>query len=72
MTVLVLEQGPRLRPADFEHDELKYAYLHGITNDPVASPQTFRRDPARARDDLQALAFRAADHIGRFARRNEI
>ena len=41
-TVLVLEQGPRLYPADFEHDEFKYAFLHGITNDPVASPQTFR------------------------------
>ena len=45
-TVLVLEQGPRLFPSDFEHDELKYSYLHGITNDPGASPQTFRRDAA--------------------------
>jgi choline dehydrogenase-like flavoprotein len=45
-TVLVLEQGPRLNPSDFEHDELKYNFLHGITNDPAASPQTFRRDAA--------------------------
>jgi choline dehydrogenase-like flavoprotein len=45
-TVLVLEQGPRLGPADFEHDELKYFFLSGITNDPAISPQTFRRDPA--------------------------
>jgi choline dehydrogenase-like flavoprotein len=31
-SIVVLEQGPRLSPADFEHDELKYAYLHGIIN----------------------------------------
>jgi len=46
-TVLVLEQGPRLGPADFRHDELKYAYLHGITNDPETCPQTFRNDLAK-------------------------
>jgi choline dehydrogenase-like flavoprotein len=45
-SVVVLEQGPRLGSGDFEHDELKYAYLSGITNDPVTSPQTFREDPA--------------------------
>ena len=46
-SVVVLEQGPRLNAADFEHDELKYAYLSGITNDPATSPQTFRDDPAK-------------------------
>ncbi len=45
-TVVALEQGPRLTPADFEHDELKYNYLSGITNDPAVSPQTFRDHPA--------------------------
>jgi choline dehydrogenase-like flavoprotein len=44
-SVVVLEQGPRLSSADFEHDELKYNYLSGITNDPKVSPQTFRDDP---------------------------
>ena len=44
-TVLVMEQGPRLTPSDFEHDELKYAYLFGITNGPTVSPQSFRRTP---------------------------
>jgi choline dehydrogenase-like flavoprotein len=43
-SVVVLEQGPRLGAADFEHDELKYNYLSGITNDPAVSPQTFRID----------------------------
>ena len=41
-SVVVLEQGPRLGPGDFEHDELKYTYQSGITNDPAVSPQTFR------------------------------
>ena len=44
-TVLVFEQGPRMDSADFEHDELKYQFLHGITNSPETSPQTFRTDP---------------------------
>jgi choline dehydrogenase-like flavoprotein len=43
-SVVVLEQGPRLGPQDFEHDELKYNYLSGITCDPKVSPQTFRED----------------------------
>jgi choline dehydrogenase-like flavoprotein len=46
-TVLVLEQGPRLGPGDFEHDEFKYNYLSGITNNPALSPQTFRDDPTQ-------------------------
>ena len=46
-TVVVFEQGKRLTPANFEHDELKYWYLSGITNDPMKSPQTFRDDPAK-------------------------
>jgi choline dehydrogenase-like flavoprotein len=45
-SVVVLEQGPRLTAADFEHDELKYVFLSGITNNPATSPQTFRSDPA--------------------------
>ncbi len=46
-SVVVLEQGPRLTAADFEHDEFKYTYLSGITNDPAISPQTFRDDPSQ-------------------------
>lgn len=45
-SVVMFEQGPRLSPTDFEHDELKYWFLSGITNDPVRNPQTFRSDPA--------------------------
>ena len=46
-SVVVLEQGPRLGPGDFEHDELKYSYLSGITVDPKISPQTFREDASQ-------------------------
>jgi choline dehydrogenase-like flavoprotein len=60
-TVLVMEQGPRMNPSDFEHDELKYQYLHGITNDPAVSPQTFRRTP-----DTEAI--RVDDNPLRYAR----
>ena len=46
LTVLVFEQSPRLSPADFEHDELKYWFLSGITSGPTLSPQTFRKVPS--------------------------
>jgi choline dehydrogenase-like flavoprotein len=44
LSVVVLEQGPRLQPGALDHDELKYWFLGGITNDIVHSPQTFRRE----------------------------
>ncbi len=44
--VVVLEQGPRLAPSDFKHDELSYWFANGLTNDPVRNPQTFRKDPS--------------------------
>ena len=47
LSVVVLEQGPRLTPSDFEHDELKYWYAGGITHETVHSPQTFRGDAAQ-------------------------
>ena len=46
-SVVLFEQGPRLTPTDFEHDEFKYWFLGGITNDVVRNPQTFRNDPAK-------------------------
>ncbi len=47
LSVVVLEQGPRLAPADFEHDELKYWFMGGLATDAVRNPQSFRRDAAR-------------------------
>lgn len=46
-SVVLFEQGPRLAPANFEHDELKYWFMSGITNDVAKNPQTFRSDPTR-------------------------
>src|SRR5580658_3071397 len=61
-SVLVFEQGPRYSPADFEHDELKYFFLSGITVDPKVSPQSFRSSPddiaKPARGDQPALYAR--------------
>ena len=39
LSVVVLEQGPRLTPGQFEHDEFKYWLRGGIANN---SPVTFR------------------------------
>ena len=46
--VVVLEQGPRYGAQDFEHDELKYWFRYGITNDPDRHPQSFRKTPQEA------------------------
>ncbi len=46
-SVVLMEQGPRMAPWDFEHDELKYRQLSGITNSPAINPQTFRRDESQ-------------------------
>lgn len=54
-TVLVFEQGPRFSPADFEHDELKYFFLSGITVDPKISPQTFRKNADAAARVAKAM-----------------
>ena len=41
--VVVLEQGPYLREADFKHDELAVSQGHQLTNNPALQPQTFRK-----------------------------
>jgi len=51
-SVVVMEQGPRMAPEDFEHDELKYRNLSGITNSPVTNPQTFRSDPNKKAEQV--------------------
>ena len=59
-SVVVMEQGPRFGPADFEHDEFKYWMRNGILNDPVQSPQSYRRTPAdtaQRRTDMPSLWY---------------
>jgi choline dehydrogenase-like flavoprotein len=47
LSVVLFEQGRRMTPAQFEHDEFKYWFLGGITNDAVRNPQTFRSDSSQ-------------------------
>ena len=42
-SVVVLEQGPYRRGADFKHDELDVMYREGLTNNHPKAPNTFRR-----------------------------
>lgn len=64
-SVVLFEQGPRLKPTDFEHDELKYWFLGGITNDVTRNPQSFRNDPgARAEPTLLRPALWYARTVG--------
>jgi choline dehydrogenase-like flavoprotein len=58
--VVVLEQGPRLSPADFRHDELDVWFNNALTNKPIPNPQTFHKDPsdpATLRVDLPSLTY---------------
>jgi choline dehydrogenase-like flavoprotein len=43
--VVVLEQGPWLKAADFRHDEVSVGYRSGLTNDHRLQPNTFRSSP---------------------------
>ncbi len=65
--VVLMEQGPRFKAQDFEHDELKYWFNHGITNDPAHSPQSFRKSPserAAPPDPLDWLPLTYARMVG--------
>ena len=45
-TVVVMEQGPLIRPDQFEHDEVANFFNNAIFNKPADQPQTFRKTPA--------------------------
>src|SRR5262245_22562097 len=62
LSVVLLEQGPRIMPGAMEHDELKYWFLGGITNDVVKNPQTFRSDSTKK---AELTRFRSALWYGR-------
>ncbi len=53
-TVVVLEQGPYWREKDFGHDEIRYVYQQGLTNDPRKQPIMFRK-----RESDEAKAWKA-------------
>ena len=56
-TVLVLEQGPRLRPEEFEHDEFKTFFQGWLSNTPTDSPQRFRQTPADEWQNRQGVGY---------------
>jgi choline dehydrogenase-like flavoprotein len=56
-SVVVLEQGPYLRERDYSHDEIKYVFQPGLTNDPKTQPQTFRKNESEKTQRLKAIEY---------------
>jgi choline dehydrogenase-like flavoprotein len=46
LKIVVLEQGPYHRPADFQHDEFDVGFRESLTNDHRRQPNTFRKTEA--------------------------
>ena len=55
--VVVLEQGPYLTEKDYRHDEIRYTYLPGLTNDPKVQPITYRKSEAEQAKQLKAIQY---------------
>src|SRR6516162_1848770 len=55
--VVVLEQGPYLREKDYSHDEIKYTFQPGLTNDPKTQPITFRETESAPVKPLKAIEY---------------
>lgn len=56
-SVVVLEQGPYLSEKDFMHDEVRYTFAPGLTNDPKVQPITFRKSEAEQARPLKAIEY---------------
>jgi len=56
-SVVVLEQGPYLRESDYSHDEIKYEYQPGLTNDPAVQPITYRKNESEAAKAMKAIEY---------------
>jgi choline dehydrogenase-like flavoprotein len=54
LSVLVLEQGPRMAPHEFKHDEFDTFYQGWLSNTAELQPQTFKETPDS--DPIQANA----------------
>ncbi len=55
--VVVLEQGPYLRETDYSHDEIKYTFEPGLTNDIKVQPIMFRKTDAEPEQLLKAIEY---------------
>jgi len=56
-TVVVLEQGPRLSPGEFDHDEFGTMMRGHNINDPATQPHTFRTTPDETAKQRQVLVY---------------
>lgn len=55
--VVVLEQGPYLKEADFSHNEVEVFLRHGLTNNPTLQPNTFRKTPQDKAQKQQSVMY---------------
>ncbi len=55
--VVVLEQGPYLTEKDYRHDEIKYIYQPGLTNDPNVQPITHRKNESEQAKPVKAIEY---------------
>jgi choline dehydrogenase-like flavoprotein len=55
--VVVLEQGPYLREADFTHNEIEILAQDKLTNHPKLQPNTFRKTPNEKAKHQRALVY---------------
>jgi choline dehydrogenase-like flavoprotein len=55
--VVVLEQGPYLREKDYSHDEIRYTFQPGLTNDPKLQPILFRKTENEPAKLLKAIEY---------------
>jgi len=56
-SVVVLEQGPYLREHDYSHDEIKYTFQPGLTNDPKVQPITYRKNNGETAKPMKAIEY---------------
>jgi choline dehydrogenase-like flavoprotein len=55
--VVVLEQGPYLTEKDYRHDEIRYTYEAGLTNDTKVQPITYRKTESEPAKPLKAIMY---------------
>lgn len=56
-SVVLLEQGPRLKASDFDHDEFGTFMQSKLANSPATQPQTFRATPTDEAKKAYALIY---------------
>jgi choline dehydrogenase-like flavoprotein len=55
--VVVLEQGPYLTQKDYRHDEIRYTYQSGLTNDTKVQPITYRKNESEPAKPVKAIGY---------------